>query len=261
MKRNYSRPLVLTIILIVLSYSQLCFAWQGKLISVSDGDSIKVMHDTKEEEIRFYGIDCPEGEQDFGQEAKNLTSTLVVGRKIEVKPMDTDRYGRTVGLVYVDGILLNELIIQNGYAWVYHQYCKEKFCSQWKQLETQAQNQKKGLWNASVIIPPWEWRSAKREKARKETASETDPPEIIIGPKANTPSNDSWLDSLGKKLTPEPASSTQKLAKTSQFKCDGRTYCSQMTSCQEATFFINNCPGTKMDGDNDGVPCEKQWCH
>lgn len=44
------------------------------------------------------------------------------------------------------------------------------------------------------------------------------------------------------------------------FRCDGRTYCSQMTSCEEATFFLRNCPGVKMDGNNDGVPCEKQWC-
>ena len=44
------------------------------------------------------------------------------------------------------------------------------------------------------------------------------------------------------------------------FKCDGRTHCSQMTSCAEATFFLRNCPGTKMDGDNDGIPCEQQWC-
>src|SRR4051812_44000325 len=46
----------------------------------------------------------------------------------------------------------------------------------------------------------------------------------------------------------------------SSFKCDGRTYCSQMTSCAEATFFLKNCPGTKMDGNHDGIPCEKQWC-
>jgi hypothetical protein len=45
-----------------------------------------------------------------------------------------------------------------------------------------------------------------------------------------------------------------------RFSCDGRTRCSQMTSCEEATFFIQNCPGTEMDGDNDGVPCESQWC-
>ena len=46
----------------------------------------------------------------------------------------------------------------------------------------------------------------------------------------------------------------------SSFHCDGRTYCSEMSSCEEATFFIRNCPGTKMDGDGDGVPCERQWC-
>lgn len=44
------------------------------------------------------------------------------------------------------------------------------------------------------------------------------------------------------------------------FRCDGRTTCSQMTSCAEATWFINNCPGTTMDGNRDGVPCEQQWC-
>ena len=44
------------------------------------------------------------------------------------------------------------------------------------------------------------------------------------------------------------------------FGCDGRQHCSQMRSCEEATYFIRNCPNTKMDGDNDGVPCESQWC-
>lgn len=44
------------------------------------------------------------------------------------------------------------------------------------------------------------------------------------------------------------------------FRCDGRTHCSQMTSCEEAKFFLKNCPGTQMDGDNDGIPCEQQWC-
>lgn len=46
-----------------------------------------------------------------------------------------------------------------------------------------------------------------------------------------------------------------------KFKCDGRQYCSQMRSCAEAKFFIDNCPNTKMDGDNDGKPCEKKCGH
>jgi hypothetical protein len=44
------------------------------------------------------------------------------------------------------------------------------------------------------------------------------------------------------------------------FQCDGRTHCSHMHSCEEALYFLNNCPDTQMDGDNDGVPCERQWC-
>lgn len=44
------------------------------------------------------------------------------------------------------------------------------------------------------------------------------------------------------------------------FQCDGRTRCSQMRSCAEATYFIQHCPNTEMDGDGDGVPCERQWC-
>jgi hypothetical protein len=45
-----------------------------------------------------------------------------------------------------------------------------------------------------------------------------------------------------------------------QYNCDGRIYCSQMTSCEEAEYFLANCPGVKMDGGGDGVPCERQWC-
>jgi len=57
-----------------------------------------------------------------------------------------------------------------------------------------------------------------------------------------------------------PFALTTSGSTTSSFSCDGRKYCSQMTSCQEATYFLKNCPGVKMDGNNDGVPCEQQWC-
>ncbi|MFT3962239.1 cold shock domain-containing protein [Propionivibrio sp.] len=49
-------------------------------------------------------------------------------------------------------------------------------------------------------------------------------------------------------------------ASSASFRCDGRTHCSQMTSCAEAMFFLKNCPNVKMDGNNDGIPCEQQWC-
>lgn len=49
-------------------------------------------------------------------------------------------------------------------------------------------------------------------------------------------------------------------AAPSDFSCDGRQYCSQMRSCAEARYFLARCPGVKMDGDGDGIPCEEQWC-
>jgi hypothetical protein len=67
-----------------------------------------------------------------------------------------------------------------------------------------------------------------------------------------------------KQIAPEelPASVASLPASVpSSRTCDGRTMCSQMTSCAEATYFIRNCPNTQMDGDNDGVPCESQWCN
>ena len=61
-----------------------------------------------------------------------------------------------------------------------------------------------------------------------------------------------------------PAASARTLPaverETPAFHCDGRVYCSQMTSCEEATYFLQNCPGVKMDGEGDGIPCERQWC-
>ena len=60
-----------------------------------------------------------------------------------------------------------------------------------------------------------------------------------------------------------PTSSKADVAASNinNYKCDGRQHCSQMSSYEEAKFFIENCPNTKMDGDNDGIPCERQFRH
>lgn len=54
---------------------------------------------------------------------------------------------------------------------------------------------------------------------------------------------------------------TTPRTRSAQFSCSGKVYCSQMNSCAEARFYLRNCPGTKMDGDHDGIPCERQWCN
>ena len=61
--------------------------------------------------------------------------------------------------------------------------------------------------------------------------------------------------------TAEPVlSNVPAVSQPGPWRCDGRMHCSQMTSCSEAKYFLKNCPGTQMDGDGDGTPCEQQWC-
>lgn len=67
----------------------------------------------------------------------------------------------------------------------------------------------------------------------------------------------------GAALAPPPAAAKTgalPAAATPVYRCDGRTHCSQMTSCAEARYFLANCPNVKMDGNRDGVPCQEQWC-
>ena len=61
---------------------------------------------------------------------------------------------------------------------------------------------------------------------------------------------------------PDPANLQveRTMAEPRKYQCNGRTRCPQMSSCEEAMYFLEHCPGVKMDGDRDGIPCEDQWC-
>ncbi|MDD2467685.1 MAG: thermonuclease family protein [Desulfobulbus sp.] len=151
MKRLFLANLFFVFPLIGLLLPSTSFSWSGPVLSISDGDTIIVLHEGKREKIRLYGIDCPEKDQVGGEEARKLTLALISGRRIEVEAKGKDRYGRTVGLVKIDSTSLNESLILNGYAWVYWQYCDEKFCSTWLQLEGEARKQKKGC--GKILTP------------------------------------------------------------------------------------------------------------
>lgn len=77
--------------------------------------------------------------------------------------MDIDRYGRTVALVGIDSILLNEELIRAGLAWVYDFYCSEPICESWKSFQLRARFDKKGIWSEPDQVPPWEFGRKKRK--------------------------------------------------------------------------------------------------
>ena len=141
---------------------------------------------------------------------------------------DTDRYGRTVGRVYVGGVDVNAEMVKQGAAWVYRQYAKDPSLYR---LEEQAKVTKRGLWGLPEAqrCPPWDWR-----KGTCTTAS---------APAPSVPA--------------APTASSTSAASSGGFTCAGKRYCREMTSCEEAKFYLNTCGVRSLDGNHDGVPCEK----
>ena len=176
----------------------LSFAWQGKVVGISDGDTITVLHNNTGEKVRLYGIDTPEKRQDFGNKAKQFTSNMVFGKTVEVESVTKDRYGRTVGLVYINGQCLNEELVRAGFAWVYIQYCKKNICADWRHLEAAAKANKAGLWSRSNPIPPWEFRHSKSRVSRTDYTKQAANQSVVYHRNVKPSSNKSftWIAHL-----------------------------------------------------------------
>ncbi|MCI5145136.1 MAG: nuclease [Candidatus Electrothrix sp. AR3] len=141
-------------------------AWQGKVVKVLDGDSLKIKRGKELVEVRLYGVDCPEWDQAYGKKAKEFTKEQLLHKRVEVDPMDTDSYGRTVAMVSSSGKMINRQVVRAGLAWYYKKYCKKKpFCSELNTLEKEAKKQRRGLWQEKKPTAPWKWR--KKQKSRK----------------------------------------------------------------------------------------------
>jgi endonuclease YncB( thermonuclease family) len=131
--------------------------FQGKVIGISDGDTITVLRDHQSIKIRLSGIDAPEGGQPFGNRAKQFASTVAFGKIVTVKPRDTDRYGRTVAdVILPDGRNLSHEIVRAGFAWWFRRYAPDDRAL--ASLEAEARAARRGLWAEAGPIPPWEWR-------------------------------------------------------------------------------------------------------
>lgn len=129
----------------------------GKVVAIADGDTITVLQKRQQHKVRLAEIDTPEKKQPYGNKAKQALSDMVFGKTVTVKQVDTDRYGRIVGKVYLDGLYVNAEMVKNGHAWVYRKYAKDQDLYR---LEEHARRQKIGLWalQEDQRIPPWEWR-------------------------------------------------------------------------------------------------------
>ncbi len=203
--------IILSTLLCLITGQVYAASFAGKLVKVLDGDTVEVMHDGKAERIRLAQIDCPEKNQPFGQAVKRYVLDVAAHKIVKVQVETVDRYGRTVGEVFLpDGSNLNKQIVGAGYAWQYKRYSKDP---EYAALELKAREAKLGLWQDKDPVPPWEWRRGQRQ--------------------ASIP-----------KVTGK------------DFTCGSKQYCKEMTSCEEANFYLNECGLSRLDGNGDGVPCE-----
>lgn len=132
----------------------------GKVISVIDGDTIDLLHNGRPLRIRLNGIDAPEQGQPNGHRAKQFVQELAAAQLVTVKVFDTDKYGRSVGDVFLpDGRNLNREIVRAGYAWWFRKYSSDNSIGA---LEDEAKRAGRGLWREVAPQPPWEHRAAQR---------------------------------------------------------------------------------------------------
>ena len=149
------------IIVLILSFLMMMMSFamniKGKVVKIADGDTITIQTLNNEKiKIRLYGIDAPEKKQDYGIKSLDVLKELSYGKTVDVEVKEKDRYGRTVGIVFLNGEEINLKMIETGNAWHYKKYAKEEMS--YANAEAEARKKKLGLWNSDKQISPWEYR-------------------------------------------------------------------------------------------------------
>ena len=198
--------------------------YTSRVVGVHDGDTLTLLTpDRQQIKVRLDQIDAPESNQPYGTRAKQALSDLAYGKEARVAVQGTDKYGRTLGRVYVGSTDVNAELVKQGAAWVYRQYATD---ASLYRLESEAKVAKRGLWGLPEAerCPPWDWRKG----------SCPTPAAVPVSPAVSAPA----------------------VTGSAEFTCGTKRYCRQMTSCEEAKFYLMQCGVKTLDGDGDGVPCE-----
>jgi micrococcal nuclease len=138
--------------------------FNATVLKVIDGDSLLLTAGGRNVEVRLYGIDAPEYNQPYAEEAKIYVKQWIGWQRVTVQPEYADSYGRTVAVVVKGGQVLNRDLVEVGLAWVYPRYCRKDVCSMWKEKENAAHIRKIGLWQDPHPLAPWKWKRLENGK-------------------------------------------------------------------------------------------------
>ncbi|WP_419900761.1 thermonuclease family protein [Roseomonas sp. USHLN139] len=134
----------------------------GQVVAIADGDTLTLLTaERRQVRIRLAGIDTPESRQPYGTRARQELAGLAFRQQVRIEVQDVDRYGRTVGTVFVGRSNINAEMVRRGAAWVYGRYNKDPALPR---LEVAARQARAGLWALPPAerVPPWEWRRPRR---------------------------------------------------------------------------------------------------
>lgn len=188
-----------------------------QVVRVKDGDSIVVSSGGRHVDVRLADIDAPEHRQPHGDAARAALRALVDDRDVRLALVGGDAYRRIVAHVFVDDIDVNAEMVRRGHAWVRRAYSP---APKLVAAEDAARGERVGLWKDASPTPPWEWRRSRRSAAK-------------------------------------PAAEAKLPLKTiPKVQCGTKSYCREMSSCEEAVAFLRQCAVATLDGDGDGRPCE-----
>lgn len=162
-------PAILSCLVAAAAVAADAAGFTGKAVSVSDGDTLRVLDDAKQEHtIRLAGIDAPERRQPFGTVARDRLAELTKGKAVAVIAGKPDKYGRTVARIEVEGQDVGHRLVAEGLAWHYVRYSDDATLAE---AERAARAARRGLWRDPAPVPPWEWRASEKERKRKPEAA------------------------------------------------------------------------------------------
>jgi endonuclease YncB( thermonuclease family) len=163
--------LLAALVLAASSVAPACAAeWTGVVVGVADGDTLTLLDNRKtQHRIRLDGIDAPERKQPFGQRSRQSLTELAKGRHATADCPKTDRYGRAVCRVRIDGVDVGLAQLERGLAWHYLKYAHEldpPVRVRYERAEREARMGRAGLWSQPQPTPPWDYRHPPREIER-----------------------------------------------------------------------------------------------
>lgn len=153
--------------------------YTAKVVRIFDGDTIEVeLKKNSKKTIRFFGIDCPERTQEYGPVARSRVKELLKDKEVEIFTIELGKYGREVGIVYVDGISIAEVLLKDGLAFASGN--NHKLASTYHRLQERSRANKIGMWKLGAVENPANFRKRKKYNGafKVHTKLKTAPEEI-----------------------------------------------------------------------------------